>query len=144
MTPRYRNQRLIIFAVCATIVVSGAYLIVSALKQNTQFFHSPSGIVSEGFVPQSSTIRVGGLVVEGTLVKGGNLLANFTVRDFENPKGLPDNLPVIYRGILPDLFREGEGVVLIGAPNSKGQFVAKEILAKHDNNYMPKLPESGT
>ncbi len=117
---------------------------LGALRSNTQFFHSPSGLLSEGFVAKSSKVRVGGLVAEGSLQRGENLFVRFVVRDFENPDKLPDNLPVIYTGILPDLFDEGEGVVLIGAMNSRGEFAASEILAKHDNNYMPKLPEAGT
>ena len=144
MTPRYQNRRLLTFSICAIIVVAGAYLVLGALKENTQFFHSPSGLMSEGFVPQSTEIRVGGLVVMGTVEKGSQLKVEFIIRDFENPNGLFDYLPVVYSGILPDLFREGEGVVLIGAMNSKQQFMATEILAKHDNNYVPKLPEAGT
>lgn len=144
MTPKHRNRRLVTFALCATMIIGGVYLILGALKQNTQFFHTPSGLLFEGFVVKSDIIRVGGLVVEDSVVRSEDLFVSFVVRDFENPDALPDRLSVLYQGILPDLFREGEGVVLIGAQNSKGEFVAEEILAKHDNNYVPKLPEAGS
>lgn len=144
MAPKYRNRRLATFFICALLVIAGVYLMLGALRSNTQFFHSPSGLLSDGFVAKSSKVRVGGLVVKDSLHRGDQLFVRFTVKDFENPDNLPDELPVIYTGILPDLFNEGEGVVLIGAMNSRGEFAAREILAKHDNNYMPKLPEAGS
>lgn len=143
MKPRHQNRRLTTFILCAIVVVSGVYLILSALKDNTQFFHNPSGIVADGFVQQSEKIRVGGFVAPGSVQRGEALFTQFTVRDFENPNALPDRLKVEHVGVLPDLFREGEGVVLTGSLNAQGVFVASEVLAKHDNEYRPKLPEAG-
>ncbi|MEE9347122.1 MAG: cytochrome c maturation protein CcmE [Robiginitomaculum sp.] len=142
MKPVHRNRRLGIVALFAALVIAGAYLLLSALKDNTQFFHNPSGVLAPGFIAKSEHIRIGGLVEMDSIVKDGSLTTLFTVHDFDNPNGLPDQLAVSYTGILPDLFREGEGAVLTGAMQG-GVFIATEVLAKHDNNYRPKLPESG-
>jgi cytochrome c-type biogenesis protein CcmE len=143
MKPVHRNRRLGIVALFAALVIGGAYLLLSALKDNTQFFHNPSGVVAPGFIAKSAQIRIGGLIEMGSIAKEGDLTTLFTMRDFDNPNNLPDTLHVSYTGILPDLFREGEGAVLTGALNGEGLFIASEVLAKHDNNYRPKLPESG-
>lgn len=135
---KHRNKRLGIFAVCAVITVTGTVLLLSALSKNTQFFYNPSDVFSNAFAPKSTTIRIGGLVTEGTVVKGDQLQVNFSVHDFEDPQGI--TLPVFYNGILPDLFREGEGVVMTGELVD-GELIASEILAKHDNEYRPKMPE---
>lgn len=144
IAPRHRNRRLVTFFGFAIVTVGGAVLLVSAIRANTQFFHSPSGVVAEGFVPSSQVFRVGGYVEPGSVVTPGELRAQFIVRDFENPNSLPDMLGVRYDGVLPDLFREGEGVVMTGSLADDGIFIADEVLAKHDNEYSPKLPESGT
>lgn len=143
MTPKHRNRRLLTVFGFGLIAIAGVTLLVTALRANTQFFHSPSGVVSEGFVPSSNTFRVGGYVEPGSVVKPGQLITDFVVRDFENPDALPDRLSVRYDGVLPDLFREGEGVVMTGGLDDRGTFIATEVLAKHDNEYKPKVPDSG-
>lgn len=143
MTPKHRNRRLLTVLGFGLIAIAGVTLLVTALRANTQFFHSPSGVVSEGFIPSSQTFRVGGYVEPGSVDKPGGLVTKFIVRDFENPDALPDKLTVSYDGVLPDLFREGEGVVMTGALDDSGVFVATEVLAKHDNEYKPKVPDSG-
>lgn len=143
MKPPNRNRRLTIFASCAVVAITGAYLLMSALKDNTQFFHNPSGVLAPGFEAKSDDIRIGGLVAIDSIVTGEGLRTDFVVHDFENPDKLPDKLPVSYSGVLPDLFREGEGVVMTGRMVGD-VFEADEVLAKHDNEYRPKLPESGS
>jgi len=138
MKPRHQNRRLGVFAICAVIAVSGTVLLLSALSKNTQFFYNPSDVLQDSFIPKSPVIRIGGLVSAGSLIKGAQLQVNFTVEDFDNHSGTP--LAVSYNGILPDLFREGEGVVITGEMSGDG-LIASEILAKHDNEYRPKMPE---
>ncbi len=138
MKPRHQNRRLAIFAICAFAVISGTVLLLNALSNNTQFFYNPSDVKSADFAPKSSTVRIGGIVHDGSLVKGAQLDVTFGVHDFEEPQGII--LPVTYSGILPDLFREGEGVVITGQV-VEGELIASEILAKHDNEYRPKMPE---
>lgn len=137
MKPRHRNRRLGIFAVCAVIAVAGTVLLLNALTKNTQFFYNPSDIVSAEFAPKSGTVRIGGIVAPGTLVKGDQLQVSFAVQDFDSPESVI--IPVSYNGILPDLFREGEGVVITGTIVND-ELAATEILAKHDNEYRPKMP----
>lgn len=138
MKPRHRNRRLAIFGFCAIIAVGGTILLLNALTKNTQFFYNPSDVTLSSFAPKSDIIRIGGLVTPGTLEKGDQLDVTFSVHNFEPPYGNP--LPVTYNGILPDLFREDEGVVMTGTLVD-GEFIASEILAKHDNEYRPKMPE---
>jgi len=113
-------------------------MLLSALSKNTQFFYNPSDVLQDSFAPKSSVIRIGGLVSADSLMKGDQLDVSFKVQDFENHSG--DALAVSYNGILPDLFREGEGVVITGEM-AGNEFIASEILAKHDNEYRPKMPE---
>ena len=112
MKPRHQNRRLATFALCATIAIVGAYLLVSALKDNTQLFHNPSGVLAPDFIAKSDLIRVGGVVEVGSIERGLQLTSQFVVHDYENPNNLPDRLRVTYTGVLPDLFREGEIVYL--------------------------------
>ncbi len=138
-----RKQRLI-FVVIVLVGFSGAAALgLYAMKQNIMLFHTPSEIIS-GDIPKEKMFRIGGLVVEGSVVKGGDgLTTEFSLTD------TTETVPVRYTGLLPDLFREGQGIVAQGKLNEKGVFVAQEVLAKHDENYMPPevaaaLKESGT
>jgi cytochrome c-type biogenesis protein CcmE len=106
-------------------------LVLFALKDSIVFFNSPTDLV-EKRIPAGQRMRVGGLVKEGTLVRGENLAVRFELTDGSHA------LTVAYRGQLPDLFREGQGVVGEGALDPSGVFQADTILAKHDENYMPK------
>lgn len=106
-----------------------ASLVLSAFSDNLVFFHSPSDVV-EKQLPVDKLFRIGGLVAEGSVRKDG-LTTEFSVTDLRH------TVVVRYTGILPDLFREGQGVVANGRLDARGQFVASEVLAKHDENYMP-------
>ena len=111
------------------------YLIASAFRNNLVFFFSPTQVAAKE-APVNRTFRIGGLVEEGTLKRDGDgLTVRFTVTD------TAASIPVVYKGILPDLFKEGRGCVAQGRLGSDGVFRAEEVLAKHDENYMP--PEAG-
>lgn len=142
MRPKNRNRRLLIVTACALLIGVGATLLFSALSQNTQFFYDPSEILADDFSPKSEDIRVGGLVLSGSVVKGEGILTLFKMGDFiegaeeEPPAEL--SITVSYEGVLPDLFREGQGVVVTGVLESRNELRAKEVLAKHDENYQPQ------
>jgi cytochrome c-type biogenesis protein CcmE len=110
-----------------------AYLAASAFRNNLVFFFSPTQVAAKE-APVDRTFRIGGLVQEGSLKRDG-LNVQFTVTDTAY------NVPVVYNGILPDLFKEGRGCVAQGKISSDGVFHAEQVLAKHDENYMP--PEAG-
>jgi cytochrome c-type biogenesis protein CcmE len=130
MHPKRRNKLLLIIGLLfgAGIIVA---LVLYALSQNINLFFSPSDM-AQGKAPLEQRIRAGGMVREGSLVRAKNSLkVTFVITDFV------ENVNVSYEGILPDLFREGQGIVAQGKLNSAGVFVADEVLAKHDENYMP-------
>ncbi|HEV8389716.1 MAG TPA: cytochrome c maturation protein CcmE [Dongiaceae bacterium] len=136
------RKRLRLYLVLATLAVLGiaATLILRALNEELVFFLSPSQIADRQ-PGAGQQIRLGGLVEAGSVKKDGETVA-FSVTD------LSKAVTVTYRGLLPDLFREGQGVVVEGAFDGSGQFVASEVLAKHDETYMPPevakaLKESG-
>jgi len=106
-------------------------LMLNALRDSIVFFNSPSDVV-EKHVPAGTRIRLGGLVKNSSVVRGKDLSVRFEVTDGKN------GITVNYQGVLPDLFREGQGVVAEGALDAGGTFKADSILAKHDENYMPK------
>jgi cytochrome c-type biogenesis protein CcmE len=112
-----------------------AYLVASAFRNNLVFFFSPTQVAAKE-APINRTFRIGGLVQEGTLQRDNDgLTVRFTVTD------TAANIPVVYKGILPDLFKEGRGCVAQGKLGSDGVFHADQVLAKHDENYMP--PQAG-
>ncbi|HEU4431908.1 MAG TPA: cytochrome c maturation protein CcmE [Pyrinomonadaceae bacterium] len=112
-----------------------AFLALSAFQNNLVFFFSPTQVAAKE-APVNRTFRIGGLVEEGTLKRESDgLTVRFTVTD------TAASIPVVYKGILPDLFKEGRGCVAQGRLSSDGVFHAEEVLAKHDENYMP--PEAG-
>lgn len=126
-----RKQRRITLLVSAVVVLGiAAGLVLTALEDSIVFFHSPSD-VKEKQVRADTRIRLGGLVEEGSIVRGTGLTVTFNITD------LAEVVPVTYNGVLPDLFREGQGVVTEGALDGKGLFLADNVLAKHDENYMP-------
>ena len=108
----------------------GGALVVSALKDNVLYFYSPSDLRTK-HVPAGTAFRIGGLVVQGSVRKGPGTAIHFVVTDGRA------TVPVAYSGALPDLFREGQGVVASGTLEGTGTFLASEILAKHDERYMP-------
>jgi len=112
-----------------------AFLAAQAFRSNLVFFYSPSEVVAKA-APVDRTFRVGGLVETGTLKRDNDgLTVHFTVTDTAK------SIPVVYKGILPDLFKEGKGCVAQGRIGPDGVFYADQVLAKHDENYMP--PEAG-
>jgi len=123
-----RHKRLLIVALVVLVIGAALALILSAFQSNLVFFFSPSQIASHE-APVGRTFRLGGLVVAGSLKRDG-VTVHFDVTD------KAQTVPVRYVGILPDLFKEGKGVVAQGKLED-GVFVAKEVLAKHDENYMP-------
>jgi cytochrome c-type biogenesis protein CcmE len=126
-----RSRRLALIAVALAIIGAAAGIALYALRDNIVFFYSPSEIAEKA--PQSGArLRVGGLVKTGTLVKSPGENVAFVVTD-----GARD-LKVAYQGLLPDLFREGQGVVAEGVLETPGELRADTILAKHDERYMPR------
>ena len=110
----------------------GLALILNAFQSNLLYFVSPSEVVAGDVPPTGKAFRVGGLVVDGSIERpGSDLDITFQVTDTAN------TVTVAYTGILPDLFREGQGIIAKGTLNSDGVFLASEVLAKHDENYMP-------
>jgi cytochrome c-type biogenesis protein CcmE len=125
-----KQRRLTLIGLALTILGLAAALALSALRDNIVFFHSPTEIAAKKVEP-GSRIRLGGLVKQGSVQRDG-LQARFDVTDGNA------SLPVIFKGVLPDLFREGQGVVAEGAMEASGTFRADTVLAKHDENYMPR------
>ena len=126
-----RRQRLLIVVFIVVGASAAAAMIFSALSDNMNFFYAPAQIKA-GEAPRGKTIRVGGLVVPGSLKRAeSGLDLEFSVTDNKV------DLPVDFRGILPDLFAEGKGVVAVGELLPGGRFKAAQVLAKHDENYMP-------
>jgi cytochrome c-type biogenesis protein CcmE len=131
-----RRHKRIAFIVVGLVGLSiAAYLVASAFRNNLVFFFSPTQVAAKE-APINRTFRIGGLVQEGTLKRDSDgLTVRFTVTD------TAQSIPVVYKGILPDLFKEGRGCVAQGKLSSDGVFQAEQVLAKHDENYMP--PEAG-
>jgi cytochrome c-type biogenesis protein CcmE len=126
-----RQQRMVLIA-CALVGVAAAVAFgVRAFQENLSYFFSPSDVVA-GKAPAARTFRLGGMVVNDSVAREpGSLTVAFNVTDFEH------TIPVRYTGVLPDLFSEGKGVVVRGQMGADGSFTAHEVLAKHDENYMP-------
>jgi cytochrome c-type biogenesis protein CcmE len=134
MTPRSRRTLFIVGAV-ATISIA-SFLILRAFNENLVFFFTPSQIVAKE-APVNKEFRIGGMVLDHSLKRElGGLQVEFVVTD------MVESIPVKYNGILPDLFKEGKGVVAQGKLNADGVFVASQVLAKHDENYMPPEAKS--
>ncbi|KRT56404.1 cytochrome c maturation protein CcmE [endosymbiont of Ridgeia piscesae] len=126
-----RKKRLTLIGMMVAGIGVAAWLALNAFDENLMFFFSPSEVVA-GEAPTGHPFRVGGLVETGSVKrKPDGLTTAFTVTDNEA------NVTVEYTGILPDLFREGQGIVAMGQLNPEGTFIASEVLAKHDENYMP-------
>ncbi len=127
MKPRHKKLAAIGLGVAALGIV--AALVLAAFQKNLVFFFTPTQVAANE-APQGRTFRIGGMVVPGSVKRHG-VEVEFVVTDTAK------SLPVMYRGALPDLFREGKGVVAQGQLAADGVFQAREVLAKHDENYMP-------
>ena len=132
MTPR--QKRMVLVGLIIAGVAGAAFLGLTAFQKNLLYFYTPSQVAS-GEAPKDYTFRIGGLVVTGSVKRSEGVTVHFDVTDGSA------TVPVVYTGILPDLFREGQGIISIGKMGSQGVFEATEVLAKHDENYMP--PEVG-
>lgn len=127
-----KRRRLTIVLLGALLLGTAAALVLTAFEDNIVFFHSPTDIATKPELRTDRRLRVGGLVKEGSLRKESDgLTVAFRVTDLTN------DIQVAYKGLLPDLFREGQGVVVEGRLQPDGSFAADEVLAKHDENYMP-------
>jgi cytochrome c-type biogenesis protein CcmE len=126
-----RQRRLTLIGGSLGMLAVAAALVLNAMRDSIVFFSTPAA-VAEKHIAVGKRFRLGGLVEPGSLVHGANLAVSFQVGDGSA------TLPVSYQGILPDLFREGQGVVAEGALDSSGVFKADTVLAKHDETYMPK------
>lgn len=126
-----RNKRLLLIGGALTLLVGAVALVLSAFQQNLVFFHTPSEVAG-GNAPLERTFRIGGLVEQGSIRREGDgLSVTFAITD------TAEKIPVIYRGTLPALFEEGKGAVVQGTLEADGLFRASEVLARHDENYMP-------
>ena len=127
-----KNQRLSLLILAIAAVVAAVLLAMSALKDQTAYFYAPADVVRQG-LPLDRAVRIGGMVKAGSIKRAADgVTIAFVVQD-----ETPNTIPVRFRGIVPDLFREKSGVVAEGRFQPDGLFVASEILAKHDENYMP-------
>lgn len=130
MTPK-RKQKLLLIGLMLGAVAIAVGLTLFALSSNINLFYAPTQIV-QGEAPKGREIRAGGMVVEGSVERDpGSLKVRFAVTDYN------EEVWVNFEKILPDLFREGQGVVAVGHLNDEGELIASQVLARHDENYMP-------
>jgi cytochrome c-type biogenesis protein CcmE len=125
-----KQRRATFIALGVAILGVAVFLVLFALRDTIVFFHTPTEVVAKQ-IPAGKRIRLGGLVATGSLKRGEGLTVGFAITDTAK------TIPVSYTGILPDLFREGQGVVAEGKLAPDGRFLADSVLAKHDENYMP-------
>ena len=126
-----RKQRLILIILVLVGVAAATGFALKSFNENLMYFFSTSDVIA-GKAPKDTLFRLGGMVVKGSVVRPNDgMTVSFKLTDFEK------EVTVEYTGILPDLFREGQGIVAHGKLNDKGIFIAEEVLAKHDENYMP-------
>ena len=124
-----RHQRALWIVAALVVIGVAALLILNSLNSNIALYVTPSEVAA-GKAPQGQAFRIGGMVKDGSLRRDG-LTVHFVITD------LVKDIPVAYTGILPDLFKEGKGAVIQGRLDGNSQFIASEVLAKHDENYMP-------
>jgi cytochrome c-type biogenesis protein CcmE len=126
-----KQRRLTLIGSALGVLAVAVALVLFALKDSIVFFNSPTDVVEKHVAP-GTRIRIGGLVKEGSVQRGEGLAVRFAVTDGKS------TVAVAYQGLLPDLFREGQGIVAEGALDGAGTFKADSVLAKHDETYMPK------
>ena len=131
----HQKKRLMTIGGFMTFIIMGLFLLLSVLRENVQLFYNPSEIVN--LSPSNDIIKIGGLVVENSIRHEDQLITHFEIKDFEGTS--PVIIKASYQGVLPDLFREGQGVVITGVLIHKAQVKASQVLAKHDENYRPKI-----
>jgi len=127
-----KQKRMVLVAAGFACLAGAVALTLLAFSDKVTYFYSPSDLVAAELEP-GTTIRLGGLVADGSIAQEADgITTSFAITDGG------ETVPVRYTGVLPDLFREGQGVIVVGAEDPAGMFVATEVLAKHDENYMPK------
>ncbi|MHA7871724.1 MAG: cytochrome c maturation protein CcmE [Hyphococcus sp.] len=131
MKPVKRNRRIGIIAAGVVLIAGAAGLVAAALERNISYFYTPTEALAANLAPETR-IRLGGMVADGSVVTANGVDTSFLVTDGAR------SIAVTYSGILPDLFREGQGVIAQGRLQADGSFRAETILAKHDENYVPK------
>jgi cytochrome c-type biogenesis protein CcmE len=128
-----KNQRLVLLVVAVTAMLGAVFLAMSALSDQAAYFYSPGDVARDGAPPVGRAVRIGGMVQGGSLRRDPDgVTIHFVVKD-----ETPNTIPVRFTGIVPDLFKENSGVVAEGRFQPGGLFLADNILAKHDENYMP-------
>jgi cytochrome c-type biogenesis protein CcmE len=130
-----KNQRLVLLILAIGSVLGAVLLAMSAMRAQASFFYAPGDVAAKG-LPLDRAVRIGGMVRQGSLRRH----ADGVTIDFIVGDDTRSTIPVRYTGIAPDLFREGSGVIAEGRFQPDGRFLASEILAKHDENYMPPQP----
>jgi cytochrome c-type biogenesis protein CcmE len=130
MSPVQKKRLIVVISLISGIGIAGA-LILFALSKNINLFYSPTQLFTQSQAVQGKNIRIGGMVIKNSIQRKENLKVEFWITDFKH------QVKVCYDGILPDLFKEGQGVVAQGQMNAQGQFQATQVLAKHDEKYMP-------
>lgn len=125
-----KQKRAVLILTCVGLLAVASLLVLFALRDSIVFFHTPSEVVEKG-IQAGQRFRLGGLVAEGSVKRGEGSRIEFGVTDTVK------TIEVVYEGVLPDLFREGQGVVTEGRLDETGKFLADTVLAKHDENYMP-------
>jgi cytochrome c-type biogenesis protein CcmE len=137
MTPARRRRLVLVVSLVGGLGLATT-LALRAFQENMLYFYSPTQIAEEGGYPLERAFRIGGLVADGSLQRQpGSMTLEFVVTDHAH------NIPVRYTGVVPDLFREGQGVVARGRMSEDGRFEAEEIMARHDENYMaPEVAEA--
>lgn len=126
-----KQRRLIIIGACGAVLAGAVGLVLFAMRDTIVFFHAPTAVFEKAVAP-GVRFKLGGLVREGSVIRGPGQRIAFDVTDTNK------TVPVVYTGLIPDLFREGQGVVTEGSLDANGVFVADSILARHDENYMPR------
>jgi len=135
MTPRQKKTRFIILLIVGIAIAIG--LVLYALKQNIDLYYTPTQIAA-GIVPVEKHCRIGGLVLKGSVHHAADANTSFVLIDIDNAH----KTTVFYKGILPDLFREGQGIVAEGYLDQRKHFIADEVFAKHDEKYTPPIMEN--
>ena len=131
---RARTRRLYTFGIAALLVLAAAALALFALRENANLFYTPETLAEKGFPEEGREVKVGGWVEPGSLTYwDGGATMRFVVID-----NSPSTITVSFTGVAPDLFREGQGVVATGRFTPEGEFTARQLLAKHDENYQPR------
>ncbi len=128
---RKRSQRLWLIGAAGALAAGAIALAATALQDTVAFFYAPSDIAEKGVAPGRS-VRVGGLMAEGSFSHGADGAIHFSITDGR------ETLPVVFTGLLPDLAVEGQGIVAEGRLDENGHLVAQKVIARHDENYMPK------